>query len=230
MNLRGFDPPPSKSGSFRYKGKSYRVDAHGFLLSPREWDENFAEGTAPKVGIVTGLTQQHWKVIWFLRHSFESLEACPLVYVACRENDLGLGDLEKLFPAGYLRGACRLAGVTYREAYLTDVWQKHNYQQSQMRYKNVSYKTDNLGFLVDHTKWDENFALHTAHAIGMKDLLTEKHWRIIRFLRSRFAARGEVPTVYETCDANCLALDDLEQLFPGGYHRGAVRLSGLRVR
>ena len=38
-----------------------------------------------------------------------------------------------------------------------------------------------------------------------------------------------VPTVYEACADNGLELEDLEQLFSDGYHRGAVKLAGLRA-
>ncbi len=47
----------------------------------------------------------------------------------------------------------------------------------------------------------------------------------------QFKNAGEtVPTVYETCEENRIEIEDLEALFPDGYHRGAVKISGLRVR
>jgi len=215
---------------FRHGGREYKVDSKGFLMDPNDWDKNFAEGMAPGIGITDGLTSQHWKVISFLRNSFESMNTCPLVYVACRENDLGLGDIKRLFPAGYLRGACKLAGVTHREAYLKYVWQEHNFQHHLSRYRNSSYEIDDLGFLTNPDDWDENFALRQAYEMGMPNLLTDKHWRIIRFLRDRYRVTGEVPTIYETCEINSLKLEDLERLFPDGYHRGAVKIAGLKVR
>ena len=111
---------------FAYQGKTYKVDARGFLLDANEWDEGFADGMAPQVGIYNGLTEEHWKVIHFIRNTFEEMNVCPLVYVACKKNDIGLGDLEKLFPTGYLRGVCKLAGVTYRQGYLQDLWIKEH--------------------------------------------------------------------------------------------------------
>ncbi|HDS01083.1 MAG TPA: hypothetical protein ENO22_06335 [candidate division Zixibacteria bacterium] len=59
--------------------------------------------------------------------------------------------------------------------------------------------------------------------------LSERHWQIIHYLRDRFAKKNEIPTVYETCEDNKIDLDDLERLFPDGYHRGAVKISGLRI-
>jgi tRNA 2-thiouridine synthesizing protein E len=60
--------------------------------------------------------------------------------------------------------------------------------------------------------------------------LSDDHWRIIKYLRQHHAKTGEVPTVYRTCEDNNVELDQLEQLFPDGYHRGLVKIAGLRVR
>jgi tRNA 2-thiouridine synthesizing protein E len=63
----------------------------------------------------------------------------------------------------------------------------------------------------------------------MRGGLSEDHWRIISYLRERFEMTGSVPSVHETCEANQVGLDELERLFPEGYHRCAVRIAGLRV-
>jgi tRNA 2-thiouridine synthesizing protein E len=63
----------------------------------------------------------------------------------------------------------------------------------------------------------------------MPGKLTEKHWQVIRFLRDEFAKTGKVPTVFDTCSRNQIEIDELERLFPDGYHRGAVKLAGLRA-
>ena len=47
--------------------------------------------------------------------------------------------------------------------------------------------------------------------------------------RERFERDGKVPTVYETCEVHGLEIDDLEHMFPDGYHRGVVKLAGLRL-
>ena len=64
----------------------------------------------------------------------------------------------------------------------------------------------------------------------MPDKLTQGHWQVIKFLRESFKKSGRVPTVYETCEAFRIDIDELERLFPDGYHRGVVKISGLRVR
>ena len=92
------------------------------------------------------------------------------------------------------------------------------------------YRIDARGFLVDPSEWDEEFAQRRADDLKMRGALSERHWELIRYLRERHAESGAVPTVFETCEAHGIELDVLESLFPDGYHRGAVRLAGLRVR
>lgn len=219
-----------KTRAFKYRGKTYRIDYQGFLVDPKAWDRDFAEGMAERIGITGGLTDQHWRVIDFIRNSFDSMNECPLVYVACKKNDLGLGDLRKLFPTGYLRGACRLAGVTYRSGFSQHLWLEENVVHNTLLYERKEYPCDVQGFLLNSDDWDENFAVHKAHELKMPHLLTKDHWRILYFLRARFKETGEVPTVYDTCESNQLSLDGLESLFPDGYHRGAVKIAGLSAR
>ena len=57
--------------------------------------------------------------------------------------------------------------------------------------------------------------------------LTEKHWKIIYYLRARFAKTGKIPTIYETCGDNGIDIEEFGELFPDGYHRGAVKIAGL---
>ncbi len=217
------------SRNIRYNGKKYRIDSQGFLLYPEDWDEDFANVMAEKLNYPDGLTDKHWKVIHFIRNTFHKMNDCPLIYVACKMNNLGLGELKELFPQGYLRGACKLAGITYREGKFQVTWLEEHLPHYIKAYENREYKTDAFGFLIDPEDWDENFAIHRAYELNMMNYLTPKHWDIIYFLRNRYHETGSVPTVYETCEGCKLNLDELEELFPTGYHRGAVNISGLRV-
>jgi tRNA 2-thiouridine synthesizing protein E len=92
------------------------------------------------------------------------------------------------------------------------------------------YRVDIRGFLVDPSEWDEGYAALRYLEMKMPGSLTDKHWRVIRFLRKKYQENGTVPTVYETCEANQLEIEDLERLFPDGYHRGAVKIAGLEAR
>lgn len=211
-------------------GKTYELDATGFLMRSGDWDQGFAEAIAPELGIAGGLTQAHWKVLRFIRDSHRVSGRCPMVYQTCRANGLRLGDLKALFPTGYLRGACKAAGLTYREADLSTSLLPAEAQGQSAVSEAKTYRVDPRGFLVDPAEWDEAFSVRLAGDLKMKDGLQEGHWRVIRFLRDAHAKTGAVPTVYETCERLGLELEDLERLFPDGYHRGAVRIAGLCAR
>jgi len=135
-------------------GTRYRVDAHGFLKRPDEWDEDFAVANAQAVGITTGLTEEHWRVIRYIRDNYETYGKVPQGFVTCIANNLRLIDLKRLFPAGYHRGACRLAGVSYwtgLSGRRVDLEPAAARDATGER----TYRTDSLGFLVEPDGWDE---------------------------------------------------------------------------
>lgn len=213
---------------FKYQGKTYDVDSEGFLWEFSQWDEDFAEGMASSVNIHEGLTRRHWLVINYIRDTFGESGKCPLVYQTCQSNMLYLRDLKDLFPTGYLRGACKLAGITYKQGYLPLTLLAET-GKAVSSAEEKTYKINAQGFLVDPLEWDERFSLCKAHEMKM-DELTDEHWQVINFLRNNYKKNGVVPSIYETCEANNLDIENLERLFPDGYHRGAVKIAGLCVR
>ena len=46
--------------------------------------------------------------------------------------------------------------------------------------------------------------------------------------RDAWQVQRRIPTIYETCESCDLDLDRFEALFPDGYHRGALKIAGLR--
>jgi tRNA 2-thiouridine synthesizing protein E len=213
----------------RIGDRVYHVDPLGFLIDWREWDEGFASGLAPDLGIPGGLTDRHWQVIRFIREHFVETGRCPVVYQACRRYGLRLNQLRELFPTGYQRGACKLAGLTFEvEPYRGDArWTEAMEELEAKRAK--AYRVDAHGFLIDPADWDEQWALGKADELGMAVPLGDVHWRVLRSLREEHRATGVIPTVYATCERHGLELEELERLFPSGYHRGAVKLAGLRL-
>nr|WP_297428790.1 TusE/DsrC/DsvC family sulfur relay protein [uncultured Actinotalea sp.] len=51
-------------------GREVHVDAEGFLTDPSEWDEGLGKTLAAAIGI--DMTEDHWKVIRFLREDFQA--------------------------------------------------------------------------------------------------------------------------------------------------------------
>jgi tRNA 2-thiouridine synthesizing protein E len=217
--------------SFQFQDRVYEVDAEGFLTDPAQWDKSFAQGMANQVGIPGGLLPSHWNVISLIRDTFAETGRCPMAYEICRALDLRLADLKKLFPAGYLRGACKLSGLTYKEEEVHASWlPKRPPAKLAKPAEERSYHVDIRGFLIASSDWDEEYAVYKAQEMKVPEALTPGHWEIINFLRGYFEENRRVPTVYETCEANKIEIDELERLFPDGYHRGAVKIAGLRVR
>ena len=216
--------------TFKFNNKTYQVDHVGFLVETEQWDENFAERMAEKVQIVGGLTRKHWDIINYIRNTFKEFDKCPAVYQTCRMNGLRMKGLKALFPTGYLRGACKLAGITYRESNMALTWLGKLPEAFTLPPQDKIYRVDVRGFLIDPEDWDELFCAHKAGEMKIAEKLTDKHWQIIRYIRESHRKNGIIPTVYETCEAYNIDIDDLEKLFPDGYHRGAVKIAGLRVR
>jgi len=213
-----------------FNGKTYKTDVLGYLLSFDHWDEDFAEGMAPGISITGGLTKEHWDIIYFIRDTVRMLGRCPLVYQTYRMSGLPLQKIKELFPTGYLRGACKLAGVTYREAYVGRPGSYGSKEDIPARQGEKTYEVDVRGFLVDSDSWDKDYAIFKAIELGISEPLSDEHWRIINYLRDYYGENNEVPTVYQTCEDNGIELEGLERLFPQGYQRGAVKIAGLRVR
>lgn len=213
-----------------FMGKSYEVDHLGFLINPDNWDESFAEASAASAHINPPLSEDHWRVIRFIRDTYKKSRRCPIIYSTCKELSLNLKELRELFPTGYQRGACRIAGLSYREAeFPFNVWFKSPGESIHPQIEKI-YRIDSDGFLVDPDEWDRSFANTKARELKMQFPLTDEHWNVIDAIRKVYARTGVVPNVYETCLANNLELADLERLFPDGYHRGAIKLAGLRLR
>jgi len=217
--------------SFHFGDSFYQADSEGFLLDPAQWDQKFAEGMAGQAGITEDLSSDHWRVIYFIRNRFFETGKCPMVHELCRSLSLRLADLKRLFPSGYLRGACKLAGLTYREEEVHSSWlpKAHAAVGTKPMTERI-YRTDIRGFMIDPSEWDREYATWKSREMKMPGDLTPRHWDIIEFLRTCFEKYGKVPTVYETCEANAIDIDELEALFPDGYHLGAVKIAGLRVR
>ncbi|MDP8240918.1 MAG: TusE/DsrC/DsvC family sulfur relay protein [Candidatus Hatepunaea meridiana] len=216
--------------TFKFRNETYKLDDAGFLVEIEQWDENFAEGMAAKSKIVGSLTLRHWDVINYIRETYKNFGKCPLVYQTCRALGLYLWELKVLFPNGYLRGACKIAGLTHKDADKTSSLLKLSHKTGIFLSQSKTFRIDIHGFLVDPEEWDEQFSLMKANEMKMTGVFTDKHWKIIYFLRDSYAKNNNVPTIYETCEVNKIDIEELEKLFPDGYHRGAVKIAGLRAK
>lgn len=220
--------------TFKNKDRTYEVDDQNFLLDHDAWDEDFATAMAIELGMKEGLTDRHWEVIRFIRNRFKETGACPVVHETSRLLGLNTKSLQQLFPTGYLRGACLLAGISYRHGwvyYYGEPYSVSPKSESEKDRKTAPqdkvYRVDLFGSLVDPSEWDEDFAARRAYEMDIKDGLTDKHREVINFLRDSYARNKKIPTIYECCEAAKIEIDEFAGLFPTGYHRGAVKIAGL---
>ncbi len=93
-----------------FEGKTLEVDTDGFVQDFDAWSEALAQFLAGAAGM-GALTQDHWKVLYFLREYYRENELAPPIRLLCRQTGLNLKTIYRLFPAGPARGACKIAGL-----------------------------------------------------------------------------------------------------------------------
>jgi tRNA 2-thiouridine synthesizing protein E len=90
------------------------IDEEGYLVDPQAWNEAVAEAFAREENIV--LSERHWQVIRFMRDYYAEHQVAPDVrHVTKHLAEHISGDARKLvfdlFPYGYVKQACRIAGM-----------------------------------------------------------------------------------------------------------------------
>ncbi len=90
--------------------KRIEMDEDGFLMNPGDWCPEFVEAVAGDEGI-SALTEDHWKIINYLRGYYATYESCPPIRMVVKETGYELKRIYQLFPTGPAKGACRLAGA-----------------------------------------------------------------------------------------------------------------------
>ncbi|GFN23243.1 MAG: TusE/DsrC/DsvC family sulfur relay protein [Thermoanaerobacteraceae bacterium] len=91
-------------------GIEIEVDEDGFIQDPDKWNEAVAKALAETEG-VTELTEDHWKVINYLRQYYLQFGIAPMIRKLCKETGFTLKQIYDLFPSGPAKGACKIAGL-----------------------------------------------------------------------------------------------------------------------
>lgn len=91
-------------------GQTIEIDEDGFLCDPEQWSEDVVRAFA-QIEEVTELTDDHWKVIHYLRNYWKQFEVAPMIPKLCKETGFTLRQIYQLFPSGPAKGACKLAGL-----------------------------------------------------------------------------------------------------------------------
>jgi TusE/DsrC/DsvC family sulfur relay protein len=82
------------------------------------------------------------------------------------------------------------------------------------------------GFFEDPTRWTPDMAPQIAKDLGI-DELTDRHWKVIDFMRAEYAAKGTGPTVRALGKTSGVTVKELYQLFPKGPAKIAAKIAGI---
>ncbi|MHB8487639.1 MAG: TusE/DsrC/DsvC family sulfur relay protein [Candidatus Dormibacteria bacterium] len=82
------------------------------------------------------------------------------------------------------------------------------------------------GFFLHPEDWTESMVPELAARDGIT-ALNDRHWQVIRFMRSEYLAKGSGPSVRVLGKASGVPIKELYQLFPKGPAKVAARIAGI---
>lgn len=85
-------------------------DQDGFMNNPELWCDEVACAIALDEGIEE-MTEDHWKIARFIREYWKEHDLAPAVRLICKEVNISIRQIFKLYTSGPARGACRVAGL-----------------------------------------------------------------------------------------------------------------------
>ena len=95
---------------FEYGNVKIQVDEDGFMQEPALWNEEVASALASTEGVAE-LTEEHWKIVNYLRDYYAEFQIAPMVRKLCKQTGFPLKKIYELFPSGPAKGACKVAGL-----------------------------------------------------------------------------------------------------------------------
>lgn len=92
-------------------GKKLEVNEEGFLVRVGDWNRESAEVLAEVEEGIAQMTEEHWKVVDFIRTYYLENNLAPVVRKVCQMTGFPLKYIYELFPSGPAKGACKVAGL-----------------------------------------------------------------------------------------------------------------------
>jgi dissimilatory sulfite reductase related protein len=86
------------------------LNDEGFFTTPEQWTEDMVPELARREGLDT-LTEDHWKVIRFMRAQYLANGTGPTVRVLGKTSGVSIKELYQLFPKGPAKTAAKVAGI-----------------------------------------------------------------------------------------------------------------------
>jgi len=110
--------------TLKVNGISIDRDDEGYLLNPDEWNQEIAIQLANEENL--NLNDEYWKIVTFMRDFYEDNQISPGTRLVTKfvDTELGYGKdarnyLFRLFPYGYAKQACKIAGMKKPRAWST---------------------------------------------------------------------------------------------------------------
>ena len=91
---------------------------------------------------------------------------------------------------------------------------------------NIDVELNDEGFFVDPDQWTVDMVSELARREGIEEL-TDAHWKVIRFMRSEYLAKGTGPSVRVLGKTSGVTIKELYQLFPKGPAKTAAKIAGI---
>ncbi|MBN1652274.1 MAG: TusE/DsrC/DsvC family sulfur relay protein [Deltaproteobacteria bacterium] len=96
--------------SFQAGNITLEIDEDGFIQEPDKWNDEVAAALAKTEGVET-LTEDHWKLVNYLRDYYLQFGVAPMIRKLCKDTGFKLNQIYELFPSGPAKGACKVAGL-----------------------------------------------------------------------------------------------------------------------
>lgn len=90
-------------------GIDVNVNEEGYLIDHLQWTREVGEAIAKEEGIE--LTEQHWKVLEYLRKEVQERGTLPTIRRLTKSGVVDTKTLYQLFPNGPLKKAAKIAGL-----------------------------------------------------------------------------------------------------------------------
>lgn len=97
-------------GQFQVGDITLDTDEDGFIQEPERWNKDVALALAKTEG-VEEMTDDHWKLVNFLREYYLEFGIAPMIRKLCKATGFKLNKVYELFPSGPAKGACKVAGL-----------------------------------------------------------------------------------------------------------------------
>ncbi len=93
-------------------------------------------------------------------------------------------------------------------------------------YAGTDVEVGDDGFFVHPEQWSEAMAPAIAQEAGIPEL-TERHWQVIKFMRTEYLEKGDGPSVRLLGKTSGVPVKELYELFPKGPAKLAAKIAGI---